>query len=762
LAKYRHPQVINCATDWDQALLDTIPLAAAATSAEELSQSLSEMFTPAGGLNTSGDISVAPDWIKTAAITDTLKAELAGLAEVRPAEQCYVGFSSIQVPGFSGDIGFNNNPEFPNEQQRLLALFRLWGAIEYYFPYKDIIGRKWSDILYEALPSVIEADSEQSFHKALAHFNNQINDGHSYYVSAAYPLNVYPWLPLTAQTINGKSIVTKVLAEAAPIRPGDEITAIDGIDIEQLKLAREEDTHGSNPVSRDYWLHNLLLSRSSNVSTLLNFRRLDGTTGSVRLNTSSVYRARLAASSGEIWRTERPANSCTIGVVDMARLEPEQIDDMLKDFKSVDGIVFDLRNYPNGTAWQLVERLFPEPLLVAEFATPERRSPGDYDRRRVTIGNLSLNPFEGRILILVNEITLSQAEYSAMLLQAGGNAITVGSQTQGADGNITSVELPQQSSAYFTSLGVYYPDGRETQRIGIVPDIHVALDRTSLIEGRDKVLETALNCDLMTADIPYRAVRSGIFFDPTRNGEGLDVHLTAEQAVVVDFAFTETGEPSWQLGVGPRQRGESSIDLQEYTYLSEGETQYQFGHTINLDYHRGPYDPVCAIADQERITESVRVDTLIDAQKKRVCFEPILEPKPAENQLNISGSWYAGEADGGWGLSLQQRGDVLVNTAYLYDGDGQPRWVLGTAKITDESAITMKMSQVTGYCRTCEPVPIVFEDAGTLTLLPTISTDGTTTLQLTMDVQYSGNAPRQWQRDNIELRRLTPALPVDN
>ena len=128
LAKYRHPQVTSCQTDWDQALLDTIPIAAEATSTTELSQALRQMFTSAGGLNTPGDINNAPDWIKTAALTETLKSDLAGLAALRPGEQCYVAFSQILVPDFSADNGFTENSAFPNEAKRLLALFRLWGG----------------------------------------------------------------------------------------------------------------------------------------------------------------------------------------------------------------------------------------------------------------------------------------------------------------------------------------------------------------------------------------------------------------------------------------------------------------------------------------------------------------------------------------------------------------------------------------------------------------------------------------------------------
>lgn len=39
---------------------------------------------------------------------------------------------------------------------------------------------------------------------------------------------------------------------------------------------------------------------------------------------------------------------------------------------------------------------------------------------------------------------------------------------------------------------VYYPDGRETQRIGIVPDIEAKPTIKGIREGRDEPLEKAI------------------------------------------------------------------------------------------------------------------------------------------------------------------------------------------------------------------------------------------------------------------------------
>ena len=49
-----------------------------------------------------------------------------------------------------------------------------------------------------------------------------------------------------------------------------------------------------------------------------------------------------------------------------------------------------------------------------------------------------------------------------MALRTAPDNKVIGSQTAGADGNITRFFLPGGITALFTGLGVYYPDGRPT------------------------------------------------------------------------------------------------------------------------------------------------------------------------------------------------------------------------------------------------------------------------------------------------------------
>ena len=53
--------------------------------------------------------------------------------------------------------------------------------------------------------------------------------------------------------------------------------------------------------------------------------------------------------------------------------------------------------------------------------------------------------------------------------------------------------LPGNRVTRISGIGVYYPDGRETQRVGIVPDVAVQPTLRGIREGRDEVLERAVH-----------------------------------------------------------------------------------------------------------------------------------------------------------------------------------------------------------------------------------------------------------------------------
>ena len=122
---------------------------------------------------------------------------------------------------------------------------------------------------------------------------------------------------------------------------------------------------------------------------------------------------------------------------------------------------------------------------------------------------LSITPqpphYAGKVVILVDESSQSQAEYTAMAFRASPRAVVVGSTTAGADGNVSPVPLPGGLSSMISGIGVFYPDKAPTQRIGIVPDVEVRPTIAGIRAGRDEVLEEALR-QILGREVPAEQI----------------------------------------------------------------------------------------------------------------------------------------------------------------------------------------------------------------------------------------------------------------
>ena len=162
--------------------------------------------------------------------------------------------------------------------------------------------------------------------------------------------------------------------------------------------------------------------------------------------------------------------------------------------KDTDGLVIDLRGYPSDfIVFSLSQYLMPHPNNFVKFTRGTVENPGEFDfTQTLSVGAWRKNFYKNKIVIIVNETTQSQAEYTTMALQTAPNAVVVGSTTAGADGNVSHIFLPGNIHTMISGIGVYYPDGRETQRIGIVPDIEAKPTVEGIRKGEDEVLNKAI------------------------------------------------------------------------------------------------------------------------------------------------------------------------------------------------------------------------------------------------------------------------------
>ena len=105
------------------------------------------------------------------------------------------------------------------------------------------------------------------------------------------------------------------------------------------------------------------------------------------------------------------------------------------------------------------------------------------------------NLVSSRVAVRMNVLLAASTGVWRVDFRAAG-AFVVGSTTAGADGNVSQIPLPGGMRAMITGIGVFYPDGRPTQRVGIVPDLVVHPTVEGIRAGRDEVLEAALEAVL--------------------------------------------------------------------------------------------------------------------------------------------------------------------------------------------------------------------------------------------------------------------------
>jgi carboxyl-terminal processing protease len=533
--KYFHSEVAKGLYNWDSVLIQTLPDVMNASSDEQFNTALLSMikkpgltartFLPPPVIPESLKYNLNLTWINDTLFSTEVRDSLNAIKTwIRNRSNYYVQ----QEPSFA-----NSNPIFPNDKQfyentfplsqeiRLLGLFRYWNIINYFYPYKNIIDQQWDVTLKEFIPIIAAANDTVLYHTAYLKLATRINDSHAFtsvrvpvsslrafYYSLPSALGLTHnspdlyYLPFELRRIENEVVVTKLFDSTVGVSLGDVIKKINGVDVAIYCDSIRPYILGSHSVEIDYLTIRRINRGPKDEPIQIT---IQNSTGQKELNLVknmplSTFMS-LRDNQGSSWKIISVSGK-SIGYVNMAALTANQISTMFNDLSSTDGIIFDQRNSPQVTLWTLVLYLFPSSINIANFTVPDITYPGVLNWAKELIGGSPLKtPYNNKIAILFNELTQSQAEYTVMGLEQHPKAKKIGSQTSGADGNISLIYLPGGVVSVFTGLGVFYPDYRPTQRIGIVPDIEVKQTIAGVRQGQDEVLEKGIEYIVGTTDV---------------------------------------------------------------------------------------------------------------------------------------------------------------------------------------------------------------------------------------------------------------------
>ena len=153
---------------------DRAPEAGGASFTMELPENIKVRIRTSDAIYPDGSVDLQADKIVS---TDAMKDAMLAVQENKVGPR-----PSRPAPPFTAQVGKKDNPyadmNFPTAEYRLLALFRFWNVINYFFPYKNLIGNSWETVLPRFIPK-FEANKDQAdYQLTVREMVAEIRDAH--------------------------------------------------------------------------------------------------------------------------------------------------------------------------------------------------------------------------------------------------------------------------------------------------------------------------------------------------------------------------------------------------------------------------------------------------------------------------------------------------------------------------------------------------------------------------------------------------------
>ncbi|MBK6544389.1 MAG: peptidase S41 [Saprospiraceae bacterium] len=506
--KYYHPNIARGDYNWDYELFRILPKVLNSDNSKNRDSVLIKWIDSFGefsqGKETvikSSAVKIEPDllWIKNSNFSDELTTLLLKVKNAdRPKEHYYIGLQpGVGNPDFKNENAYSQM-KYPDAGFRLLTLYRYWNIIQYYFPYKNLIEEDWKNVLEEFIPKFIKAKDDTEYTLTVLELIGRVHDTHANIWGGNPVLNNYFGLRYAAVEltfIESKPVVTSFYDEKSGketgLEIGDIISVVNSRPVEEIIKDRLKYSPASNyPTKLRDISSNLLRTNDS----IINIEFIRGDKREIKkLKTFSSKEINIY-SKYQVTDTCFKLINKDIAYINNGSLKREYLPKIWKEIENTKGLIIDIRNYPSDfPIYDLSSYLMPKSTPFVKFTNGTIESPGLFTfTKSLNAGKKNKSYFKGKVVILINEISQSSAEFHTMAYRVNPNSTVIGSTTAGADGNVSQLYLPGGISTMISGIGVYYPDGKETQRIGIVPDIELKPTIQGIKKGQDELIEMAI------------------------------------------------------------------------------------------------------------------------------------------------------------------------------------------------------------------------------------------------------------------------------
>ncbi len=386
--------------------------------------------------------------------------------------------------------GFLPSPR--DRATRLASVALAWNVLQHFYPYFDEVECDWMGVLDASLARAALDEDELDFARTLRLLGAELADGH---FRVEQPVHEhFNLIPLTLARAESRIVVEWVVEDAtgiprAPV-PGDALVSIAGRPVEELLAEVSREVSAAHRAGVELRALSRLCHTSED-SVELEFEDLEGRVYATTLETFNFWE-----------RTERPERleamielEPGIFYVDADRASREEFDRRLPELAEARAVLFDLRGYVNGLRNGFIGHFLDGPAPSPVWSTPSPRWP---DRHAWSLEGSSwyqpaLEPrLSARPIFLIGPGAQSAAETELQIAAHRRLGPFVGAPTSGTNGNVTRIHLPVGFTLTYTGLRTRNPDGSPFHGIGVLPTHPVERTRAGIADGRDEVLEAAL------------------------------------------------------------------------------------------------------------------------------------------------------------------------------------------------------------------------------------------------------------------------------
>lgn len=509
--KYHHTNITKGYVDWDSTLLISLDGIKSAPDKAAFQDSLNQLLYRAGALQeyidywaTRGDsIKLNKDfsWFNDPYLSKNVQDTLFKIKSIFKNEAIYYLSTSIRPPisHFIFDNKYFNEELYPEENKRILAVFRYWNLIEYFYHHKSNLNVSWNIRLKEFIKEILAVQTKEEYALTFRKITKTIEDSEGKYSQPIYDSIVgNAFCPFKVRLIENKTIITEKLSAASELEIGDEIIELDNEPIEQRRSYYRSLVEGSNPAAIERNVDEYILKGPQDKFSM-KYVKKDKSINLFESRREPVYYDSLFAQKIEDkpWIDTILSEGCKFGIIKINKYNPgNRFLEMLEVIWDNDAWIFDLRGNANVDFSKFVPYIYQDTIRYLFWFSPNFQIPGEFFFNRNSSPIYNKPIFEKNIILLVDEYTRSLSESFGLSFQMRKNVFIIGSMTDGSNWNsIATILLPGKIKTKLSTTTSVDKNRNSLHGIGVKPNYIVKPTIEGIRAGRDEVMEFALKCE---------------------------------------------------------------------------------------------------------------------------------------------------------------------------------------------------------------------------------------------------------------------------